>query len=116
MIDTPNLAVRRASRAAALGLFAATLALAGPAGAVPEGWSDPQEVDPLFALGLLVGAPLGLFLLITFLVYVPSLVRGAKEMAEGPDHEWFGGPRKAMDELAGPDTEESKAGGASARW
>lgn len=91
--------------------------LAGPASAaVPEGWSNPEDVEPLHALGLLVGVPVLLFLLITLAVYVPSLARGAAAVASGPDHEWFGGPRKALDELAGPDDADSKAGGASARW
>lgn len=120
--ETPKTdAVRRAARAttsvAALGLLGSAVLLAGPAqAAVPEDWSNPEDVDTLFAIGLLAGGPLLLFVLITLAVYVPSLARGAVAAASGPDHEWFGGPRKSMDELAGPDTEESKAGGASARW
>jgi hypothetical protein len=117
-LKTPT--ARRASRAAttvaALGLLGSVLLLAGPAQAVPEGWSNPEEVDTLYALGLLVGLPALLFLLISLAVYVPSLARGAVAAASGPEHEWFGGPRKAMDELAGPDGEDSKAGGASGRW
>lgn len=125
MIDvvtqTPlTVAVRRTARAAsfvtALGLLGSALLLAGPAQAAPEGWDNPDEVDTLHALGLLVGAPVLLFLLITLAVYVPTLARGAVAAASGPEHEWFGGPRKSMDELAGPDDEQSKAGGASARW
>lgn len=92
------------------------LLLAGPAGAVPERWSDPEEVDTLYALGVLVGIPLALFVLIAFLVYVPSLVRSGRQLSTGADDEWFGGPRKTKDELADPDGEGSKAGGASARW
>jgi hypothetical protein len=120
-LTTNSLAVRRAFRAASsvasLGVVASAVLLAGPASAaVPEGWSDPKDVDALHALGLLAGIPVLLFLLITLAVYVPSLARGSAAVASGPDHEWFGGPRKAMDELAGPDGEDSKAGGASGRW
>lgn len=112
--------VRRASRAAsaaaAVGMLVTLPLLAGPAGAVPERWSDPEEVDTLYALGVLVGIPLALFVLIAFLVYVPSLVRGGRQLSTGVDDEWFGGPRKTKDELADPDGEGSKAGGASASW
>lgn len=116
----PNPAVRRASRAAsaaaAAGLLLALPLLAGPAAAVPERWSDPEDVDTLYALGVLVGLPVALFVVITFLVFVPSLVRGGKELSSGMDDEWFGGPRKSRDELADPDGEGSKAGGARADW
>lgn len=80
---------------------------------VPEGWSDPAAVDALRALLVYVGYPALLFAAITLLVLLPRLAKGA---ASGPDHEWFGGPRKSGDELAGPDGDDSKAGGASARW
>lgn len=114
-------AVRRATRAAtsvaALVVLGSVLLMASPALAgVPEGWSNPEEVDRLYALGVLVGIPVLLFLLITLAVYAPSLARGAVSAASGPEHEWFGGPRKAMDELADPDGADSKAGGASGRW
>lgn len=117
--QTPN-SVRRAFRAAsaagAVGLLVTLPLLASPAGAVPEGWSDPDEVDPLYAIVVLGGIPLALFVLIAFLVYVPSLVRGGRQLSTGADDEWFGGPRKSREELADPDGEGSKAGGASARW
>lgn len=110
-------AARAASSAAALCLVTSALLLAGPAQAVvPEGWSDPEEIDTLYALGVFVGIPLLLFLLIALAVYVPSLARGGVVSASGPEHEWFGGPRKTVDQLADPDGEGSKAGGASARW
>lgn len=120
MKHTPSPAVRRASRAAsaaaAAGLLVTLPLLAGPAGAVPERWSNPDDVDPLYALGVLVGIPVALFVAIAFLVYVPSLVRGGRQLSGGVDDEWFGGPRKTRDELADPDGADSKAGGASARW
>jgi hypothetical protein len=83
---------------------------------VPEGWSDPANVDTLRALLVYAGYPALLFAAITLLVLLPRLAKGAADAASGPDHEWFGGPRKSGDELAGPDGDDSKAGGASARW
>lgn len=98
---------------------AAIIGLAGPASAdVPEGWSNPARVSTLHALLVLGGIPLLLFLLITLAVYVPGLVRGERVKPGAPtvEDQWFGGPRKGTSELAGPDTDESKAGGASGRW
>lgn len=92
---------------------------AAPAGAnVPEGWSEPDKVDAVEATLLLVGIPLGLFLIITLLVLVPSLVRGERFTVGGQAtaDQWFGGPSKGTAELPAPDNEDSQAGGASARW
>ena len=52
------------------------------------------------------------------LVYLPAMVRGERVAPGGAarENQWFGGPRKGTAELAAPDTEESKAGGASGRW
>ena len=105
--------------AAGLWLGVASLVLAGPASAdVPEGWPVPDEVDTLEAILLLGGVPLLLFVGITFLVYAPSIIRGER-IAPGhatTENQWLGGPRKTTGELAGPDTDESRAGGASGRW
>jgi hypothetical protein len=109
--------VRRTSLVLAVGGL--VVAAAGPAGAdVPEGWSDPEAVSPLHAVLVLVGIPLLLFVLITIAVVVPGLVRGERFTPGGQatEDQWFGGPRKGTAELPAPDTEESKAGGASARW
>ncbi|GAB2881890.1 hypothetical protein [Nocardioides pacificus] len=112
-------APRRAARAVVVTaattglLLTATPALAD----VPVGWSEPDEVNTLDALVVIVGAPLLLALLITFLVLLPSLARGNKSApgSQGRD-EWFGGPRKGTAELATPDDAESQAGGARAGW
>ncbi|MDN4160451.1 hypothetical protein [Nocardioides abyssi] len=93
--------------------------LAAPAGAdVPEGWSDPDPVNTLEALLLLGGVPLLLFVLIWLAVYAPALARGERVAAGSTtvEDQWIGGPRKTTAELAGPDGDESQAGGASARW
>ena len=102
-----------------LWLGVASVTLASPAGAdVPEFWPNHGDVDALEALLVLVGIPLALGLLIAFLVYAPSIIRGER-IAPGPAHvedQWLGGPRKSAGELAAPDTEDSQAGGASGRW
>lgn len=102
-----------------LGTTAAFVAVAGPASAdVAEGWSDPKDVDAWHALLVLGAIPLGLGLLITALVYVPALIRGERVAPNAPavENQWIGGPGRGTKELAGPDTAESEAGGASARW
>ena len=96
------------------------LAAAGPAGAdVPEGWSpDPESVSALHAVLVLAGIPLLLFVLITLAVVLPGVVKGERFTPGGQatQDQWFGGPSKGTAELPAPDTEESKAGGASGRW
>lgn len=94
---------------------------AGPAGAdTPEGWTGeaPTEVDGVEAALLLVGVPLLLFVVITLLVVVPGIVKGERFTPGGQAtaDQWFGGPSKGTAELPAPDAEDSKAGGASARW
>jgi hypothetical protein len=95
------------------------LAASGPAGAdVPEGWSNPAPVDPWHAVLVLVGIPLLIFVVITLLVVVPGIVKGERFTPGGhaTEDQWFGGPRKGTAELPAPDSEESRAGGASGRW
>ena len=96
------------------------LAVAGPAGAdVPEGWStDAEPVSALHAVLVLAGIPLLLFLLITLAVVLPGVIKGERFTPGGQatEDQWFGGPSQGTAELPAPDTEESKAGGASGRW
>ena len=102
--------------------------LAVPAHAdVPEGWGDQTEhnsLDALHALGLYLGAPLLLFVLIALAIYVPVMARGEKLL---PDHagpsghgvregQWIGGPRQGVAELPAADGDDSRAGGASGSW
>ena len=101
-----------------LWLGAASLVLATPASAdVPEYWNT-EEIDTLAAILVLVGVPLLLFVVITFLVYAPSIIRGERIAPGQPvtENQWLGGPRKSAGELAAPDTHDSQAGGASGRW
>lgn len=116
---TSNLETFARRTAVLLAAVGTPLLVAAPAGAqVPEGWSNPDEVPVLHALLVLGGVPLLLFVLILLAVYVPSLIRGEgiKPGAPALENQWLGGPRKGTAELAGPDSQESEAGGASARW
>lgn len=109
--------VRRTSVVLVAG--ALLLAASGPASAdVPEGWSNPEAVDPWHAVLLLAGIPLLLFVVITALVVVPGIVKGERFTPGGhaTEDQWFGGPRSGTAELPAPDGEDSKAGGASGRW
>lgn len=116
---TTKLAQRVRRTSVALVAGALVLAAAGPAGAdVPEGWSNPAPVDPVQAALLLVGVPLLIFVVVTVLIVVPGIVKGERFTPGGhaTEDQWFGGPRSGTAELPAPDTEESRAGGASGRW
>lgn len=116
-------AVRRVTALTSLGLVASVTLLTAPAQATgtPEGWSNPEKVDPAYALALLVGGPILLFVVIAFLVYAPALARGER-IAPGPaepENEWFGGPRQgvgAADQVDVKQLEGKETGGASGRW
>ena len=96
--------------------------LAGPASAVPEGWSEPEPVPVLEALLILGGSPLPLEALMSAGVYVPSMVRGERVAPHAPEIEdqWFGGPRSGTRELEASGEREgsaaSETGGAGGRW
>ncbi len=107
--------------AAVLGLVAGVTLLATPASAdVPDGWSDPKPVNNFHALLVVLLIPLGIALVLTFLVYVPAFMKGERITpgAVSADDEWFGGPRQGTAELAAPagDEADSEVGGASGRW
>ncbi|SEB45924.1 hypothetical protein SAMN04489844_0152 [Nocardioides exalbidus] len=98
--------------------------LAAPAHAdVPKGWGGEEvhyEPDALHALGLYLGAPLLLFVVIAVLIYLPAMIRGEKLLphhdAVDGEGQWIGGPRQGIAELPAADGEDSRAGGASGRW
>lgn len=102
----------------ATALAVAVLTAAPAAAEVPDGWSDPDPVDPLHVVLVAVLLPLLLALVLVALVYGPPLARGERVAPHAPEveNQWLGGPRKAAGELAGPDGEDSQAGGASGRW
>lgn len=110
---------RRATRVATTLLATGiVLATAGPAGAsVPDGWSDPDRVDPVHALLLLGGIPLLIILVVTLFSMGPSLARSGGRSE--PDNEWFGGPRRgvaAADDVDPAAIESSESGGARGQW
>ena len=117
---SPSTSVRRRSRllasAVAASVVVSVTTLAAPAHAdVPEGWSNPEDVDLLYALLLLAGVPLLLFVVIAVLTYLPALVRGEKIAPGAADDQWFGGPRQGAKELeSGAPAEET--GGARGSW
>ena len=93
--------------------------MAGAASAdVPEGWSDPKDVDTLHALLVLGGIPLAVIVLLALLTYVPSIVRGESVAPAGArsEDEWFGGRRDATKALEAGKADESDTGGASGSW
>lgn len=105
--------------AAVSSVVALAVLTAAPAAAeVPNGWSDPDPVDPLQALALIAGLPLLMALVLTALIYGPPLARGERVAPGAPEveNQWLGGPRKSAGELAAPDGDDSQAGGASGRW
>jgi hypothetical protein len=107
-----------ARRTSVVLLAGALVVAGGPAGAdTPEGWPEAPPVDAVEAVLLLVGIPLLIFVVVTLLVVVPGVVKGERLTPGGyAEDQWFGGPRQGTSELAAPDTEAPKAGGASARW
>lgn len=96
------------------------VALAAPAAAdVPaQGWPENPPVELLDALLLIGGLTLAVILVVTVLSIGPALARGERISpgVSASENQWIGGPRRSAGELAGPDTEESEAGGAGARW
>lgn len=126
MIHTPA-QVRRAARALAIpGVVATALVIvttATPAYAeAPEQWEGSDPVAPLHALLVLAGIPLGIFVVIALLVYLPSMIRGERYepgLAWREDPEWFGGPRGGLESKGNKGDQAIEAGdrgGASAHW
>jgi len=123
-----NSCVRRVARLLALvpGILVITAtgtAFADP----PEQWDTDQGIPALDGLMVYLLIPLGLFLLITLLVYIPSMTRSETyrpgEAWRG-EPEWFGGPRGGVEAVRkqeqpatveGAGTDGQKGGG-SGGW
>jgi hypothetical protein len=111
----------RASRAlvVTLGVTLGT-GLVVPAHADPPSTWEEADTGSVFDGLWLVGIALLVILLITLLVYLPSMIRGqSKEpaLAFQDRPEWFGGPRTGVAAAQGEQgAEDSTKGGASARW
>ena len=119
-------------RAAALLLLVPALLVTSLTGVAfadpPAQWEDNGHTSPLHVLLVLVVIPVGLFALITLLVYLPSMMHKGESYRPGQpwrnEAEWFGGPRGgvgAVDRteqplaVSGSDHSQDK-GGASGRW
>jgi multisubunit Na+/H+ antiporter MnhC subunit len=126
----PQLIVRRAARVLAVMLAVLVTGLTSSMSAAhadaPEQWEDTPPVAPLHAILVLAVIPIGLFLLITLLVYIPSMSKAQSYLpgqAWRGEPTWFGGPRgglEAADSAAGTQIESGRPeltrGGASGRW
>lgn len=122
----PNVArpLRRVGLVAA-GTVVLTLTGVGTAAAErPDSWTEGPALSGLQVIGIYVGIPLALVLLITVLVLAPSWIRGPQYqpgLSWWSRPVWFNGPEGAEElarggasTAAGPETTEG--GGASARW
>lgn len=95
-----------------------TLAAPAPALAVVSGWRG-SGLTGLQVLGIYVGGPLGLFLLIALLfVALPAWASGSRhrpELVWTAEPTWFGGPADGQGALQVTEPSED-GGGASASW
>lgn len=112
--------LRRAARAAAVlsPVFLASAVLAPASAAPPVSWEREVGMSTLETLGLIVGAPLGLLVLITLLVMVPSIAKGTHQRTHVP---WYAEPimfgtAPADETSTDVDTASLRGGGASVRW
>jgi hypothetical protein len=118
--NMPSTAVRRGLRGLALLPSVMALTVAGPAFAEPPAtWEEAENPSVVSALLLIIGVPALLFLVITVLASLPSMIGGQKgdaALAFRDNPEWFGGPRQGV-EVAPEDAGDSQGrGGTSAHW
>jgi len=116
---------RRAARALALTPAVLLLTAATPAlAAAPDTWEKSPSVSPLHFLLIVAAIPAGLFVLISLLVYVPSLKKGDSYqpgLAWRNEPAWFGGPSSGVEAVDKQDPKAVEAGadergGARAQW
>ena len=114
---------RRAGRAIALTPAVLAITAAAPALATaPDSWGTEPTVSPLHFLLVIFGIPAALFVLITLLVMLPSMIRGESYkpgLAWRNEPEWFGGPSGGVEAADQKPVDESAAderGGARAQW
>lgn len=115
---------RRAVLAVSLTLFGLLLAPVAAFADTPAAWQNEKHVSGLQFLLVLVLIPAGLFVVITLLAALPSMISD-KGYQPGQswrsEPEWFGGPRKgleAADEVKPEQIEAAEAdrGGTSGKW
>lgn len=110
---------RVALRAFIASVFAGLVSVAAVASAdTPAAWDDAPEHGAFGYLLLLFLIPLGIALVVTTLVLLPSMIRGEKH-EEGDawrsDDEWFGGPRQGIEAKDHAEIGADR-GGASGNW
>ena len=116
--------VRRAVIASAAGLVALVLAPVAAFADEPAAWGSQPHVSGWQFLVVLVLIPAGLFLVITLLAALPSMIRDKGYEPGQPwssEPEWFGGPRQGVEaaEVTTPAQLEggaSEQGGTSGTW
>jgi hypothetical protein len=94
------------------------LATAAPALAIGERGDPGGRLSWVQTVLIFVGIPVGAALVITFLVCLPSIVRGPRYRPGRPwtaGSVWFGGPADAAPADVSP-SDIAEGGGASARW
>jgi hypothetical protein len=118
----PNPRVRRAARLLALAPALLVTTTAGAAvAAPPDTWENPPSTSALFLIVVLGVIPVALFVVITLLVYLPSMSKGRGSSDEWRgEPEWFGGPRGGLDAVDKAEqpalSDGSGRGGDSGRW
>ena len=114
--------VRRSAAAAyALALPVLGLALAGPAAAAErsDGDSPGQGIGLLETIGIYVGVPLAIYLVIVLLTFAPSTTRGPRyRPGAGWDAyaAWLGGPQDGAASGQDAPGRATGSGGASGSW
>jgi hypothetical protein len=115
---------RRAVLAVSVALFGFLLAPVAAFADTPAAWENEKHVSGLQFLVVLVLIPAGLFVVISLLAALPSMIKD-KGYEPGQswrsEPEWFGGPRKgleATDEMTPQQIEAAEAdqGGTSGQW
>ncbi|MFL6156420.1 MAG: hypothetical protein ACJ72D_10025 [Marmoricola sp.] len=116
--------VRRAVIASAAGLFALASVPGIAFADEPAAWGSEPHVSGWQFLVVLVLIPAGLFLVISLLAALPSMIRD-KGYEPGQswrsEPEWFGGPRKGLEAAEGStpaqiEAAEAEQGGTSGTW
>lgn len=115
--------VRRAVIASVAGLLALVLAPAAAFADEPAAWGSQPHVSGWQFLVVLVLIPAGLFLVISLLAALPSMIRDKgyePGQAWSSEPEWFGGPRQGVEaaEATSPAQLEGapEQGGTSGTW
>lgn len=116
--------VRRGAAALSVGLVALVLLPSAAFADTPQGWQQEAHVSGLQFLVVLFLIPASLFLVITLLTALPSMISD-KGFEPGQtwrsDAEWFGGASKGIDaaETVTPaqiEAGDAERGGTSGKW